>query len=389
MKALYLAIILAIIAFGVVFLYEENIPSNNNLNISTTLSTHSSSYYINNATTEVIPEPVPSNRIIVLKASEENMSIGYIETLNYDNESFHIITDKWNQYVRNTKEEINNTYASRGAHIVDLTISYDKLNRSVIITFTVTNEMRIHGNKVVADFLWFLEAWNLDFINSHFMESSHGLIWRGDLKNIPTIIIVNVPWQREPYKAWGEPYGHCHGHIWWPVTNQTQHYNETSTNYNNILSKYLLKAREIYRKSLIGNTSVSVNIEGFTESLITNSTFSGRNTLTINESTYEYGVLDLWYNHGEINISNKSINVGNVTILFLPKNKSITYTGCSVREYLAFSGWRYRVFTVYSCPTIGYYDLYGVYWKIYDNVYLVHLTIEEGNGEAILVLVRQ
>ncbi|MEB3756932.1 MAG: hypothetical protein GSR79_08790 [Desulfurococcales archaeon] len=353
MKALYLAIILAIIASGVVFLYEENIPSNNNVNISTTLSTHSSSFYINNATTEVIPEPVPSNRIIVLKASEENMSIGYIETLNYDNESFHIITDKWSQYVRNTKEEINNTYASRGAHIVDLTISYDKLNRSVIITFTVTNEMWIHGNNVVADFLWFLEAWNLDFINSHFMESSHGLIWRGDLKNIPTIIIVTLPGQREPYKAWGEPYGHCHGHIWWPVTSQTQHYNGTNIDYNNVLRKYLLISREIYQKSLTENsrnTSVSVLIGGFAKNLITNVKFSSENTLTINDSVYRYGVLDLWYNHGEINVSNKFINISNLIVVYLPKNKSITYTGCSVREYLAFSGWRYRVFTVLFLP---------------------------------------
>jgi len=56
---------------------------------------------------------------------------------------------------------------------------------------------------------------------------------------------------------------------------------------------------------------------------------------------------------------------------------------------MALSGLRYHVFTVYSCPTIRYYDLYGVHWKIYDNIYLVHLTIEGGNGEAILVLVRQ
>jgi len=98
--------------------------------------------------------------------------------------------------------------------------------------------MWINDNTVTADFLWFLEAWNLDFINSHFMESSHGLIWRGNLRNIPTIIIVNVPKQPGPYKTWGEPHGHCHGHIRWPVTGQGQHYNGTSTSYNNILSKY-------------------------------------------------------------------------------------------------------------------------------------------------------
>ena len=176
-------------------------------------STHSSSYYMSNTTTGVIPEPVPSNRIIVIKASEKNMSIRYIETLNYDDKSFHIITDKWSQYVQNIKEEINDIYASRGARIVDLTILCDKLDRSVIITFTITNEMWINDNTVTADFLWFLEAWNLDFINSHFMESSHRLIWRGNLRNIPTIIIVNVPKKSGPYKTWGEPYGHCHGHI--------------------------------------------------------------------------------------------------------------------------------------------------------------------------------
>ncbi|MCE4606382.1 MAG: hypothetical protein F7B59_03510, partial [Desulfurococcales archaeon] len=313
----------------------------------------------------------------------------YIEKINYNKESFSTIIKNWDNFAQNITNKINQTYTIHGAYIANLSLSYNDSNNMVTITFTVTNEMWINDNRIIADFLWFLEAWRLDFINSHFMETFNGLIWRGDLENIPTIIIVNVPKQTEPYKAWGEPYGHCHGHIWWPATSQGQHYNETSTNYNNILSKYLLKAREIYRESLEGNTSVSVRIEGFAKSLIANVTFVGKNTLIINGSTYRYGVLDLWYNHGEINISNKSINVGNVTILFLPKNKSITYTGCSVREYMAFSGWRYRVFTVYSCPTIGYYDLYGEYWKIYDNMYIVHLTIEEGNGEAILVLVKQ
>ena len=91
MKALYLVVIVAVIVIGTVVLYVAGKPGNNPLSVSTTAPL---THQLNN-TTMFIPELVPTNRTIVLEASEQNMSIRYIETLNYNSESFHFITSEW------------------------------------------------------------------------------------------------------------------------------------------------------------------------------------------------------------------------------------------------------------------------------------------------------
>ncbi|MCE4605963.1 MAG: hypothetical protein F7B59_01330 [Desulfurococcales archaeon] len=96
MKALYLVVIVAVIAIGIVVLYEASNPSNNPVSIPTTtpLIHSSSSYQLNNTTTTFLPKLVPTSKTIILKASEQNMSIKYIETQSYNNESFYIIINK-------------------------------------------------------------------------------------------------------------------------------------------------------------------------------------------------------------------------------------------------------------------------------------------------------
>jgi hypothetical protein len=97
-------------------------------------------------------------------------------------------------------------------------LAYNEETNEVIISFNVTNKVWISNGKVVADFLWFLNAWHLDFINNRFHETMNGLVWQGILNDVPTTIRITVPRQPGVYEAWGEPYGHCHGHIWWPKT---------------------------------------------------------------------------------------------------------------------------------------------------------------------------
>jgi hypothetical protein len=155
----------------------------------------------------------PLERVIVMTVLK-NLTIEYVESIRYDDVSFKCIISKWDQYVANTTKRIQELYGLRGAHIVNLHIIHIGENDTVKITFLVDN--RVWSNsEVVADFLWFLNAWGLDFIESKFKETNHGLEWRGVLEGVKTVIIVNVPPQPGPYKAWGEPYGHCHGHIWW------------------------------------------------------------------------------------------------------------------------------------------------------------------------------
>jgi hypothetical protein len=174
------------------------------------------------ASTQTSPYPTtghgvwskPLKRVIILRVLD-NMSISYMEQDIYDRGSYEVITGNWSSYVEELKHMIREKYGSSGAGITDIRITRSDENYSVIIIFYVTNRVW-SDDRVTADFLWFLNAWNLDFIDSHFNETDHGLSWNGVLDGVATSIEVIVPRQPGPYKAWGEPYGHCHGHVWWP-----------------------------------------------------------------------------------------------------------------------------------------------------------------------------
>ncbi len=195
-KMLYLitgVAVLAIIAGAILYLLTQQ-PSPSNLTPST------------------FGNLIPEKRVIVL--SVEGSNITYVQTDIFNESAYNYITAHWSPYVKNVEHNLDRMYISRGAEITSLSIGHTE-NRTIKIQFVVDN--KVTGNdEITADFLWFLNAWNLDFINNHFNETNHGLTWSGILKKTPTTIIVNVPTQPTPYKAWGSPYGHCHGHIWWP-----------------------------------------------------------------------------------------------------------------------------------------------------------------------------
>ena len=155
----------------------------------------------------------PEKRVITLTV--EGWNIKCMEVDTFDNSTYNHIVSNWDSYIAEVQNNINKMYATRGARITSLHMGYSECDTTVIITFVVDNKVT-SNSEITADFLWFLNAWNLDFIDDHFNETSHGLTWNGVLKDVPTTIMVNVPPQPAPYKAWGSPYGHCHGHIWWP-----------------------------------------------------------------------------------------------------------------------------------------------------------------------------
>ena len=72
--------------------------------------------------------------------------------------------------------------------------------------------------RYTADLLWLLKPYTLDFINDNFKESKSGLAWEGSTNGSLMSIKVECPPQDCAYEAWGDPVGHCHGHIWWPAS---------------------------------------------------------------------------------------------------------------------------------------------------------------------------
>jgi len=71
-------------------------------------------------------------------------------------------------------------------------------------------------------FGWLLKPLGLDFINDNFQESKTGLSWEGTINSIPINVKVECPPQDCVYEAWQHPVGHCHQHIWWPVSSQKE-----------------------------------------------------------------------------------------------------------------------------------------------------------------------
>ncbi|MCD6323510.1 MAG: hypothetical protein J7L55_00120 [Desulfurococcales archaeon] len=116
-------------------------------------------------------------------------------------------------------QEINEKYLRGISHS---TVSIECLpNGSVEVGFRVYNKVWVSDGQQYADFLWFLTPNSLDLIENHFTELRNGLRWSGTLEGVPTLIEIDLPTQDVPYRAWGQPVGHCHGHAWWPLMNSS------------------------------------------------------------------------------------------------------------------------------------------------------------------------
>lgn len=100
----------------------------------------------------------------------------------------------------------------------DFEFSFDGRNHSTITECYIYGIISKSQDRYRADFLWFLNPLGLDFIEDGFEKSNHGLSWKGDVKGVPTTNEVECPLQDSIYEAWQHPVGHCHGHVWWPVS---------------------------------------------------------------------------------------------------------------------------------------------------------------------------
>lgn len=100
--------------------------------------------------------------------------------------------------------------------------SFDQGTCSTIATCHIDGAISKSANTYRGRFGWLLEPIGLDFINSNFKESNHGLSWKGITSGISITIEVECPLQDCIYKAWQEPVGHCHQHVWWPISSQKE-----------------------------------------------------------------------------------------------------------------------------------------------------------------------
>ena len=97
-------------------------------------------------------------------------------------------------------------------------VSLDEAGRSTIVKCQVYGCVSKGADRYTADFLWFLNPLGLDFIEDDFEKSKHGLSWEGSVNGVSMIIKIECPPQDSVYEAWQHPVGHCHGHVWWPIS---------------------------------------------------------------------------------------------------------------------------------------------------------------------------
>jgi hypothetical protein len=109
-------------------------------------------------------------------------------------------------------------FLSSGYEAVNCAVEFDEAERSTSLTCELHGVVSKRDNGFYGDFLWLVRSLGLDFIDDHFEKTTEGLSWEGTIEDIPTKVICEFPPQDVPYAAWGHPIGHCHGHVWWTIT---------------------------------------------------------------------------------------------------------------------------------------------------------------------------
>jgi hypothetical protein len=159
-----------------------------------------------------LPEPESISIIVSVK---EPVIKGVI-LFHYNHTETMRIVEKWGEYEVLYADRIKTLFHEANLTIVDE--KYNLSGSSVVITFYVSGKIWKSDDRVTADFLWLLDPLNLDFIESGFTETNHGLYWNGCFNGIALSVSIELPSQPKPYIAWGSDIGHCHGHVWWKET---------------------------------------------------------------------------------------------------------------------------------------------------------------------------
>jgi len=158
-------------------------------------------------------KPKPFKEIIITRISDTKILCNI--KMYYQGKIFMDVIGKWSYY-KNLFTRFLSIFGGYGIKLSNIIIKYNQRRYYIELNFTVYGAINIFENKCEADFLWLLNPLGLDFIDSHFKEYNDRLTWYGYINNTLYYIIILLPKQEKPYTAWGEPVGHCHGHIWWP-----------------------------------------------------------------------------------------------------------------------------------------------------------------------------
>jgi len=140
----------------------------------------------------------------------------------WSQEEFSDICAHKAEFKEDFKMELEAVSQKYKVSVGEFELSFDQETHSTIAKCYVDGAISKSGDRYRGRFGWLLEPLGLDFINDNFEESKTGLSWEGTINGIPISVKVECPPQDCIYKAWQDPVGHCHQHIWWPVSSQKE-----------------------------------------------------------------------------------------------------------------------------------------------------------------------
>ncbi len=159
----------------------------------------------------------PLSRVLVAHVSEQG--VWYVEEIVYSENGFRVVTSNWGSVSNQLLGEFLSRIKGYEIRVENLSIKAIPTNNSVVITCIVRGCVWNTTTGYYADMSWLIRPFGLDFIDSGFTETNHSLEWSGVIDGVETTIIVSLPPQKTPYKAWQHPTGHCHAHVWWSAEN--------------------------------------------------------------------------------------------------------------------------------------------------------------------------
>jgi len=156
----------------------------------------------------------PVSRIIIANVSI--VGTDYMEKITYSPEDFSQILKNLSSVENSLLQDFKSRVSSYNIEMVDLKVRVLNDSYSLLLSCFVKGNVWSTSSGFTADMSWLINPLGLDLIDDHFEETNHSLEWKGNLQGIYTEIYIELPPQNMSYRAWQQPVGHCHAHIWWP-----------------------------------------------------------------------------------------------------------------------------------------------------------------------------
>lgn len=186
----------------------------------------------NNPSSRPISSPSPSKRpnvttsgvnlsvkIVkrIIRTRVEGLLVRYRESMTFPSKDFQAIMENQEEFKSIIMSRFRARISAYGVKATNTSVAFIPENDSVVLTCMISGSITKTGNKYYATFEWLIRPLGLDFIDDHFKETVKGLSWEGYVEGVSTIIDAEFPYTGQAYKAWGEPTGHCHAHVWWEL----------------------------------------------------------------------------------------------------------------------------------------------------------------------------